>query len=382
MSGVSFNEVPANLRVPGAYIEIDNSLANNASNIQEALFIGDLGTGGDTAINTLTRTTLPDDAKTHFGSDSPIYEMVNSFYDQNKITPMSAIALDKTTPDIAAALAAIGDKQFHFIICQYTDDAALNEIDTFLADRFSALKQTPGVAYIAKKDTNANLVTFGTAKNSPFISAMSINSIVDVSGNAVADYVVAAAYAGQASASLSIDPARPLQTLKLSGLYSDSSSEWILTERNLLLFSGMTTYRTNPAKEVFIERAITMYQTNAAGVADDSYLDIETVYTAIYVRERQRSRILSKFPRYKLAKDGTKFAPGQKVVTPLVIKGELLSLYKEMEFSAIVQDFDNYKATMYVEIDPDDPTRVNLVDEPMFVNGFMIYAGQIRFRKN
>lgn len=378
---ISFNEIPSNFRVPGVYIEIDNSLANNAEDLQEALIIGN-STGGDTAINTLTRITIPDDAAARFGEGSPIHKMAQMFYAQNKTTPMSAVSTDSVTPDMSAALAAVGDKQFHYVVTQHVDDTALNLLDTFLAERYEALQQIPGMAWYAKKDTNANLVTFGTSKNTPFLTGLAVNDLVDVEGNALEDYEVAAAWAGVSSFNLSIDPVRPLQTLEIRGVYSAATSEWTMTERNLLLYSGMSTYRTNSAKKVFIERAITMYRENNAGTADDSYLDVETVYTAIYFRAKQRSRILSKFPRHKLAKDGTNFAPGQAIVTPSVIKAELLSLYRDLEYAGIVQSFDTYKDSMVVEIDPNDPNRINAKDEPMFINGLVIYAGKIMFRKN
>lgn len=380
---IGFNEIPGNFRVPGVYIEIDNSLANNASDQQEVVIIGSLGTDGDTAINTLTRITLPDDAAARFGTDSPVYAMAKWFYAQNKVLPMSAVATDATTPDISAALAAIGDKQFHYVISQHNDDTAFNLYDTDMTERYSALKQIPGMVWMAKKDTHAGLVTTGTSKNTPFVTMLGINSLVDAEGTALEDYEVAAAYAGVASYALSIDPVRPLQTLELAGVYTNAGTEWTATpERNLLLFSGISTYRTNNAGQVFIERAITTYQENNAGAADDSYLDVETVYAAMWFRAKQRNRIMTKFPRHKLAKDGTNFAPGQPIVTPSIIKGELMALYRELEYDGIVQDFDAYKKSLIVEIDPNDPNRINDQDQPMFINGLVIYAGKVMFRKN
>lgn len=48
-------------------------------------------------------------------------------------------------------------------------------------------------------------------------------------------------------------------------------------------------------------------QENAYGVADNSYLDSETLHTSAYVLRRLKSVITSKYGRHKLANDGTRF---------------------------------------------------------------------------
>ena len=62
-----------------------------------------------------------------------------------------------------------------------------------------------------------------------------------------------------------------------------------------------------------IERAITTYQTNAFGDADVSYLDSETLHTLAYIIRNLKSVITSKYPRHKLANDGTKYGPGRQL---------------------------------------------------------------------
>ncbi|MDI8751883.1 phage tail protein, partial [Salmonella enterica subsp. enterica serovar Montevideo] len=81
--------------------------------------------------------------------------------------------------------------------------------------------------------------------------------------------------------------------------------------------------------EMQIERMITMYRTNKYGDSDPSYLNVNTIATLSYLRYSLRTRITQKFPNYKLASDGTRFATGQAVVTPSVIKTELLALFEE-----------------------------------------------------
>lgn len=375
---ISFNEVPANVRVPGVYIEIDNSLANSAEDLQRVLIVGAKGTGGDTDDNTVVLTINPDAAAARFGADAQIVEIVEYFYKQNIVLPMYSVSVAEG--DTATALAATGDDQYHHIAFGYNDETNVRVLADFLQARYHALQQIPGLGYIAKKANHAALVTYGESFNSPFIVPMPVNALGDAAGNDLTESQLMGAWAGQISASLATDPCRPLKTLQLNEIYSKAAREWDYTERNLLLYSGIGTYNTNNAKQVFIERPITTYKENAAGSADNSYLDATVPATAMYFRQKQRARILSKYPRHKLAKDGTKFSPGQAVATPAIIKGELLALYRELELKAIVQDFDGYKDSLIVELDADNKSRINILDSPQFVNGMLIYAGKVQYR--
>lgn len=376
---IGFNEVPANVRVPGVYIEIDNSLANSAEDLQRVLIVGEKGTDGDTADNKVVLTINPDVAAERFGADSQIFKMVTWFYKQDISLPIYSVSVNES--DVTMALAATGDDQYHHIVSAFNDETNVRALADFLQERYHALQQIPGLGYIAKKATHAELVTYGESFNSPFIVPMPINAIGDAAGEDLSEAELAASWAGAIAPSLAIDPCRPLNTLAISGTYSKAESEWAYPERNLLLYSGIGTYKTNNAKNVFVERPITTYKENSAGTADDSYLDVTVPATAMYFRQKQRSRILSKYPRHKLAKDGSRFSPGQAVATPAMIKGELLSLYKELELKAIVQDFDGYKESLIVELDADNKSRINIQDSPQFVNGMLIYAGKVQFRK-
>ncbi len=375
---ISFAEVPNSAYVPGMYVEIDNSLANSAEDQQLCLVIGNAVADAPTAPNTVVLCMDETKAAGLFGT-SDIVEMVTYFRKQDETMPIYAISVDAA--DTISALAALGDVQYHHIICSLNDDTTVRDLGTFLEDRYNALQQIPGVAYVPKKGTNAELITFANQSNCPLISFMSINALGDSSNDAISDAAAIGAWAGQIAPSLANDPCRPLQTLKMSGLYSIAETEFDWAERNLMLHEGMGTYTVNTAKEVLVERAVTAYTENAAGIADNSYLDIMTPATAMYFRQKQRSRILSKYARYKVAKDGTRFAPGQAIVTPSMFKTELLALYKELEYNGIVQDFDGYKKSLIVELDDSNKQRINYQDSPQFVNGLIIVAGKIQFRK-
>ncbi|MFA0405179.1 phage tail sheath subtilisin-like domain-containing protein [Vibrio sp. 10N.222.52.C12] len=376
---IGFAEVPSTARVPGVYIEIDNSLANSAEDLQVVLAIGNAVSGAKVAHNKITLCMDETKAADSFGASSDIVEMVTYFRKQDKTMPIYAISVG--SGDIASALAALGDTQYHHIMCSLNDDTTIRELGTFLENRYTALEQVPGIAYLPKKSTHAELVTFSAKSNCPLINFLPINNFGDSKDQALSDAKAIGAWVGQIAPSLAIDPCRPLQTLKLNGVYSLATQEWDWAERNLFLYEGLSTYTVNSANEVLIERAVTAYTENAAGVTDNSYLDVMTPATAMYFRQKQRSLILSVYPRHKVAKDGTKFAKGQPIVTPTMFKAKLLTLYRDLEYQGIVQDFDGYKKSLIVELDKTNKQRVNYQDSPQFVNGLIIVAGKIQFRK-
>ena len=152
-----------------------------------------------------------------------------------------------------------------------------------------------------------------------------------------------------------------------------------MEERNILLYDGIATYRIASDDTVQIEREVTMYQTNAWGSPDPSYLDVQTVATLGYWRYAVNARIQQKFPRHKLADDGTAYGPGNAVVTPSVIRAELIALMRELEEKGLVENVETFKEQLIVERNADDRNRVDVLAPPDLVNQFRIFACLTRF---
>ncbi|PWV98588.1 phage tail sheath C-terminal domain-containing protein, partial [Mangrovibacter plantisponsor] len=102
--------------------------------------------------------------------------------------------------------------------------------------------------------------------------------------------------------------------------------------------------------------------------------------TSAYVLRQLKSIITSKYPRHKLADDGTRFGAGQAIVTPAVIKGELCTVYRTMERNGIVENYDLFKAHLIVERNTDNPNRVDVLFPPDYVNQLRTFAVLNQFR--
>jgi phage tail sheath gpL-like len=129
-----------------------------------------------------------------------------------------------------------------------------------------------------------------------------------------------------------------------------------------------------------ILREQTTYRLNLYGQGDDAYELVTTLATLAKLLRNQKHAITSKFPRHKLADDGTKFGPGQAIVTPGIIKAELVNEYQMDMWNGLVENLKQFKAHLIVERDPNDPNRVNVLYPPDLINQLRIFAVLAQFR--
>lgn len=276
-------------------------------------------------------------------------------------------------PDVQTAITAIGAEQYHTIVMPYTDASNLTKIETELSNRWGPMVQKEGHAFAAAAGTHAALSTLGDARNSPHLTIMGAQK------SPTAPWVIAAVVG--AVDAYEPDPARPRQTLELQGVLAPAEADrYTRDERNLHLHDGIATFIVDAGGRVLIERLITTYKTNSFGVEDISYLDVETLRTLAYLRYSVRARIALKFPRHKLANDGTRFGPGQAVVTPKTIRAELLALFRQWEEAGLAEGFEQFKTDLIVERNGTDPNRVDAIIPPDVINQFRVFAGQVQFR--
>lgn len=290
----------------------------------------------------------------------------------------TAMANGSANPDLAAAIDVMGDQWYHYIACPYNDTANLGELKDELDRRYGPMVQQGGRAFAAFRGTHSETGDFGGNHNSPHLTVMGANHAASPT------WLWAATYAIVAAGSLSNDPARPLQYLDLPGLIGPRPTKaWDKPERNLLLFDGIATHTVANDGTVRIEREITTFQENDAGIASDAYLDIQVPETLERIRYEQVSHILSKFPRHKLAEDADAalYGTGQPIMTPKVAKGELLTLYRDFVTNGWAQDYEGYKEGLVTNIDPDNKKRLNVIDSPKLVGQYRTHAMQTQFRQ-
>lgn len=281
-------------------------------------------------------------------------------------------------PDLTTALANLGSHSFDFIACPYTDTTSLNALKALLnasTGRWSWSEQLYGGVFASADGTLGALTTLGAIRNNPYESILGFHNCPTPA------HLRAAVYCGAAAASLKIDPALPLQTVVLPGILPPPlASRFALTDRNTLLYTGISTFDVAADGTVSIENAISTYQQNSFGDADNSYLEIETLYTLAYVLRNLRSVVTSKFARVKLAADGTRFAAGSAIVTPSVIRTAIINQARALESAGFLQNVEQFKRELVVEQNKTNPNRVDVLYPPTLVAQLRIFAVLAQFR--
>jgi len=239
---------------------------------------------------------------------------------------------------------------------------------------FGPTVQRDGHAWAGLSGSHGTLTTFGAGQNSPHLSVLGLRGVP------TPPWECAATLAAVSVPALAADPARPVQTLQLPGITAPRITDrFTFQERDLLLRDGISTFRTNDAGQVFIERVVTTYQTSPGGAEDISYLDVETLKTLAFLRYDLRTMISLRFPRHKLADDGTAFARGQNVVTPGTLRAEIIARFLQWEALGLVEGVDQFKSGIIVVRNGSDPNRVDALLPPDLVNQFRVLAAQIEF---
>lgn len=281
-------------------------------------------------------------------------------------------------PVLTGAVAAMADEPFDYIGLPFNDTASVNTLVTEMNDtsgRWSYARQLYGHVYTAKIGTLSELVTAGDQFNQQHITLAGYEKETQTPADELA-----ASRTARAAVFIRNDPARPTQTGELVGMLpAPKGKRFTMTEQQTLLSHGVATAYVESGV-LRIQRDVTTYRKNAYGVADNSYLDSETLHTSAYVLRKLKSVITSKYGRHKLASDGTRFGPGQAIVTPAVIKGELLATYRQLERAGIVENYELFKQYLVVERDASDPNRLNTLFPPDYVNQLRVFAVVNQFR--
>ena len=281
-------------------------------------------------------------------------------------------------PNLDTLLANLGDELFDYISSPWSDAASLNSLSELMNDitgRWSWQSQLYGHAFAYQDATFAALATYGNTRNDQHVT------LAGMDGCLAPVCEISAAWTGQCAGSLVVDPARPVQSLPLLGILPPPAElRFDILDRQTLYFDGIACTYVDAGGVIRIDRSITTYQRNVWGAPDNSYLDVETLFTLAYFNRFMRQRILTKFPRHKLANDDTRFGAGQAIVTPAIIRSEMIAAYGELEVAGIMENMTAFKANLIIERNAQDPNRVDALLPPDLVNQLRIFAALTQFR--
>ncbi len=269
---------------------------------------------------------------------------------------------------------AIGDTPFTDFVWCWNDATNLTNLEAGLVARWAYDEMMDPLGYYAAAGSFSTVTTLGESRNSQFAS------FVGMRGNLNPPWELAGWWGAVNGLALSIDPARPTQTLGAPGILAPAVTDrWTRDERDLMLRDGVSTFKVDSGGNVLVDRAITTKQADANSIPTVAWLDINVPALNAFYSYSLRTRISQKYPRHKLADDGTPFTPGQPIVTPSILKGETIAWATDLASAALLEDLPGFKASLLMERSPSDVNRVNARLGPNQVNGFRVFAGQIQY---
>lgn len=270
-----------------------------------------------------------------------------------------ALANGATDPTLSTALAKVAGEQYHVIATPYNSQTDITTLVTHLDTYAGPMEQRPGVGVYGHDTALGIATTLSAAINSGRVVGAYLR------GTRSPSYEIAAAFA--AVLAFEEDPARPLNTLALTGIAAPPVEQRLTrTEQESCLNNGTTPLEVGAGEKVQIVRAISTYVKDANNIDDISLLDITTIRTLDYVRKACREKISSVFPREKLS-----------TRTAGKVRSELIGVLQKLEELEIVEQVAANLPGLIVERDLQDPNRLNAKIPADIVNGLHVFAGRI-----
>jgi phage tail sheath gpL-like len=271
----------------------------------------------------------------------------------------------------------IKDNKFNLIVTPFFSYEFNNKMADILKNRWSSNSQTDGLLLITinKEDSNdkifkANLDNLNCEAIIPLNYANSVSPT----------YLINAAAAAQIALSGSINPASPLQNIPLVGIKPPFQNNRIdIDTRNSQILKGVgsiTTIGNTPT----LERVVTSYKRNNAGMPDDSYQCAETMLTLSFLRSDFKQYFWTKYNRHNLAENENNLDPSLKILTPNLAKCEAIACFMQWEKNGLVQNLDDFIEDLKVELNKNNSRRLDIMMSPTLIKQLLQVAVQIRFK--
>lgn len=285
-----------------------------------------------------------------------------------------------SNPDQTPVITAMGDTEYDYVVMPYTDTASMDAWAVEMDRRWGATVEVYGIAITARDGSLSDLVTFGESRKAT--SGSQYFTCLGLYNGQSPAWLRAARYGAQCAFSLSNHPARPLQTLGLVGEMAPAELDvFTWSDRNTLLFAGIATPMVQAGGTVRIDRAVTLYQENAYGTPDPTWLDVTTPATLTVIIRRLRYIAETRYieRRCVLVNDGTPVASGIPFITPGLARADMIAEYDALMYEALAENKAGFEAGLLVGRDTNDPTRLSVIYTPDLANPLVIFATQVRF---
>lgn len=273
---------------------------------------------------------------------------------------LTAFAGGLNDPDIGPALAAVHGAKYNLYATCWPTEESLTKLRTHLDSISGPLEQRPAMGAAGTPVSLATATTLAGKINSGRIT------LGWHPGSVCLPAELAGAYAAVIASET--DPARPLNTLALTGLdVTPIPSQPGRTEQEKALHNGVTPFEVGPGNVVQIVRSITTYTKDAQSIDDPALLDITTIRSLDYFRKACIQRVALRFPREKFVVRRT----------PEKVRSELLDVAFKCEELEILQNVEEHQKQLLCEPDGQSVGQLNAALPAHVVSGLHVIAGRI-----
>lgn len=275
-------------------------------------------------------------------------------------------------PDVSDVIENIGAQWFNIIVTAF--DGSLNAIRDELDSRWTATRQMTGVCFYGYNGDESG-VKAKANKNSQVCVCLPLCK------SPTPAFEIASFGAGAISTHAEADPAMPLTNWVIKGIVAPKNEDRLsMAQENQLLLNGASLINADASGNVYMRRIVTTYLKNSAGGSDTSYQQLETIFTLSFLRWDWNNYMAGKYPHAKLAQDGYTYGPGQVVMTPKRGKAEALARFAYWQELALVQNYDDFKANLVVEINPSNKNRLDFLLPATLMGQLFTCASKIQFK--
>lgn len=285
-------------------------------------------------------------------------------------TQPSGGATNPTIANMVAAMAA--SKRYHRIVTHFDIAADLLVIENEADDRWDGDRGLPCLIYVGTPGVLATLQSYGAARNSR-------TSIVMGTGTSPTPSWIWGAQVAAASAGGPSTPYTPRTGIKLPQCEAPpASGQFDKDDRNTLLNTGVSTFRADQSGNVTIDRLITTYQTDSSSNPSIAYLEEALMLELALYGDRLRS-LSAEYNGFNVGQNGSGFDSGVKVVTPNQFGARIAGLYTQMIREGRAQNYDDFLASMTVEITGSNPYQLDSDTLPNFTVGLYRTRHRVSF---
>lgn len=290
-----------------------------------------------------------------------------------------AFALDSAgagDPSLTDMITATGEVWYQTWVSAYTDATNLEAIETELDSRFGVVRQNDGQYITAKKDTQANMLTYAatSGRNNPHVTTF------DGYKYPQSVSYMAGVQAGVIARKVADDPGEPLHREPLPTLIPPRKEDRSkIVDRNTLALAGIATM--SPDNGVQIEACVTMYTKNLAGATDTSYQQTNSMYILQFLRYDFRNEVLSKYGQARLADTAERIRAGIQVITPDIGRALAIDWFLRNERAGLVEGLAQFKEQIQCYRDPNNKNRLVWLLPPDLINAFIVGSATMQFRQ-